>query len=238
MSYAYAGQNFRNTLNPLKGWYRESALDAEVTPSSNVNLNSAAAPLTSGLCLHATGANANTDPYGGAINGPGTLVVEMGCGPTHGVPMFLWPGSTDPDVSNPGTIPGDPVYGSTANPPDWIPVLPVVPTGTAITNMVALVATGTYELETTEYDTAQTYTAGQPLRSVTSNTLANGGKVTNQRGPVTGDFNSSGAVQFVGNTATVTNWDTIVGWVSRGTYTNANRRPGLAFYASFLPGNR
>jgi hypothetical protein len=238
MAYTYPGQAFDHTLVPLKGWYRESALDVECTPSSNVNINSASAPVTSGLCIHGTNVNANTDVYGGQINGPGTVIFEMGCGPTHGVPYFTWPNSTDPDISNPGTIPGDPVYGSTAHPPDWIPVLPTVPTGTAVTNMVALVGTGGYELETTEYDTAQTYVVGQPIRAVTSNTLANAGKVTNQKGPVTGDFNSSGVVQFVGNTATVTNWDTIVGWVSRQTYTNANRRSGLSFYTDMWPGNR
>jgi hypothetical protein len=78
---------------------------------------------------------------------------------------------------------------------------------------------------------------GQPLRAVTSNTDPNGGMITNQRG-TTQAFNTAGVLQYVGNTATVTSWDTIIGYVSRGKYINSNRRPVLGLYTDFLPGNR
>jgi hypothetical protein len=239
MSYVYPGQAFDHTLTPLKGWYRESALDAEVALSSNVNIGSAAIPATAGICVHATdhGARSPYEVYGGAMTGPQTLIVELGCGPTHGMPMFLWTNSTDPDVYNPGVISGVPAYGNTTYPADFYSVFPPIAGSTVPTNLVALVASGGYELETTEYDADQTYASGQPLRAVTSNTDTNGGRLTNQKG-TTAAYNSAGVVQFVGNTATVTNWDTIVGWVSRETYTNANRRTSLAFWPDLVPGNR
>jgi len=234
MPYTNPGQAFDHTLVPLKGWYRDMALDAEVIIGANVNINSTNATPTPGLVVHTVSWRAGLSPYGGQSDGPGTFVVEMGCGPTHGMPMFLYSRPGDPDVSNPGVVPGVPVYGDTTQREVFGSVLPRL----SNQNLVALVASGGYEVETTEFDTAQTYTAAQPLRSVTSNTNANAGKVTNERGPVTNGFGSAGAVQFVGNSATVTTWDTIVGFVSRGTYINANLKSVLGFYTYFVPGNR
>lgn len=231
MPYTYPGQNADHALTPLKGWFRETALAVEGTIGSNVNIGGVATPPCSGLVVHGVSVNANTDPYGGLFNGPGFLVFEMGCGAAQGPPIFLWPNSFDPDISNPGVIPGDPAYGTVSRPPDFISVLPKV----SGQNMTGLVGLGAYELETTEFDTAQTYTVGNGLRTVTSNTDANAGKVTNQAG-ATAPFNSSGATVF-GNPA-VAAWDTIVGFVSRATYTNANRRACLAFWSAYLPGTR
>lgn len=234
VSYSYPGQAYSHTLTPLKGWYEYGALDAEVKPSTNVNINSLGlAPLCSGLVVHATDKTDQADVYGGVINGPGTLVVELGCGGlTHGIPMYLWPGFSDPDISNPGTPTGTPAYGdSTYGPPDQIPVYP--PSGGG--NMTALVATGGFEVETTEYDADQTYASGQPLRAVTSNTNVNGGKVTNQ-GASANTFTSSQT--FLQGDPTLSAWDTIVGVVSRETYTNANKKPALSFYTAWIPGTR
>lgn len=234
MAYVYPGQAFDHTLGALKGWSRDVALDTEVILSSNININSDHSPVVSGLCVHAESLSSVTDVYGASFVHK-SPVVELGCGPGDGVPLFLWPNAFDPDVSNPGTIPGDPVYGTTARPPDFVSAQPSPSISGA--TLFALVALGGYELETTEYDTDQTYTVGQALRAVTSNTNVNGGKLTNQRG-ATAAFNSDGVVQYVANSTTVSTWDTIVGFVSRGAATNANRRSLLAFYPGFWPGNR
>lgn len=227
-AYAYPGQAYMHTLNPLKGWYRESALDAEVKPTSNVNLNSDGSPIVSGLVVHVVGATANADPYGGVINGPGTMTFEMGCIGGQGLPMFLWPGSTDPDISNPGVPAGTSAAGdSTYGPPDF---LAVFPGQTSIENMVALVASGGYELEDTEFDTDQTYSPGHYLRAVTNNTNANGGKLTNQ--------NAAGGAGFATSSLLTVGTDTVVGMVSRGEYVNANRKPSLAFWPWFIHGTR
>lgn len=236
MAYSYPGQAFYNTLTALKGWYRETALDVECVFSSNVNIGGVGTPGTAGLCIHAVSFTTNSDPYGGTMTGPKNVVAEMGCGANHGVPFFLWTPPTDPDVYNPGTPTGVVPYGTTTNPADFYPVFPGIATSSGTgQNMNALVALGAYELETTEYDKDQTYTAGNGLRAVTSNTDENAGKLTNQAG-ATAPFNSSGATVF-GNPA-VAAWDTIVGFVSRGEYINSYKREALAFYPGYWPGTR
>jgi hypothetical protein len=234
MPYTYPGQAFQHTVKPLKGWYEDSGIDAAGKLSTNVNIGGTNLPAVRGLIVHGSSLQSDVDPYGGTMTGPQVFFFEMGCGPAHGIPMILWTPPTDPDVYNPGVPVGVPAYGQAGNIAEFGSSLPRIDGG----NLVALVFTGAYELETTEYDTAQTYATGQPLRSVTSNTDANAGKITNQRGPVTNGFTSTGLVQFVGNTATVANWDTIIGFVSRGAYTNSNRQTGLALYTEYLAGNR
>lgn len=234
---AYVGQAAQHTLTALKGWYREAALDAEVSiNTTTVNLGGTTGDglIVSGLCIHAVSTTANTDPYGGTFTGPGTMTAEIGCGPAHGLPMFLWPNANDPDVANPGVLPGN-AYSSTTVEPDFVPVFPLY----QLQNMVALVASGAYELETTEFDTTRTYAPGDALRAVTNNDNANGGKLTNQRKSTTPDtMTTTGATQYVANSSTVTNWDTIVGFVSRGEFVNSNKREALAFYTAFIPGTR
>lgn len=86
---------------------------------------------------------------------------EMGCTGDQMAIFLLW-NSNQPSVSN-----------ASAN-NHWFPI---GPTGTN----TGLVATGAYELETTEYDTDQTYLPNQPLRAVASNTnQTTGGRLTNQ----------------------------------------------------------
>lgn len=231
MPYTHPGTAYDHTLTPLKGWYREMALDAEIAISSNVNLNSDGSPVVAGLVVHAESVTNAVSPYGENITGPTTFVVEMGCGAGDGVPIFLYSSPADPDVSNPGVPTGVAAYGTTAYPDVYASVLPRL-TGQ---NMVGLVATGAYEVETTEFDTDQTYAPGNGLRAVTSNTNANGGKLTNQRG-ATVAFNSDGATQY--GDPTLSAWDTIVGFVSRGEYVNANRRPVIGLWTTFIPGTR
>ncbi len=230
---SYPGQSFQNTLTALKGWYEEGALDANCRIGSNVNLNSTGAVVHSGLVVHVVSVIAQADPYGGVISGPGqALVVEMGCGVAMGPPLFLWSGNNEPDISNPGVPTGTPVYGdSTYGPPDQVSVFP----RTGGESIPALVGLGNFEVESTGYDTAQTYTPGNGLRTVTSNTNANGGKVTNQ-GASSAAFTNSTALVVPGANAATT--DTIVGWVSRGVYINANRKSALAFWTDYLPGTR
>lgn len=232
-NYSNPGQAFHHTLKPLKGWYEDSGIDAAGKLTSDVNIGGTAEPAQRGMIVHAPDLQTVTDPYGGTTTGPQLFGFEMGWNLAKGLPMVLWTPQTDPDVYNPGVPDGTVAYGTTTEIAEWGSVLPGIDGG----NLVALVLSGAYELETTEFDTAQTYASGQALRAVTSNTDAAAGKITNQRGATTG-FNSDGVVQYVANTATVSSWDSIIGFVSRGKYVNSNRRSALAFYAYPIPGNR
>lgn len=83
--------------------------------------------------------------------------------------------------------------------------------------MTAFVASGGFELETTEFDTAQTYAINDYLRGQTSNTVAaTGGVLTNQ-----------GITLYT---------NTVCGMVSGPEALNANRVSVLPFYTVFLPG--
>lgn len=230
-NYTYPGGPMVHTLTALKGWYRDSALDVEVKLSSNVNIGSTGAPAHSGVCVHPSAVTARVEPYGGVMDGPPTVVVEMGCGAGHGMPLWLWPGSNEPDIYNPGVTSGS-AAGTGNIPPDFISVLPPATSGSGL--MPALVATGAYELETTEFDGDQTYAVNNFLRVVTSNTAATAGHHTNQLG--TTAFGSGGAA--VWGDPGVATWDTVVGVVSRGKYTPANRYPVIGFWPKWLPGNR
>ncbi len=204
-AYANLGNSFDHTLTALKGWPSQTALDFDAPLSTNVNINSTSAPVQSGMCVHNT-----------------ALGFEMGANVTM-MPMFLWPGGTDYDVANPGVPAGVALGGTSSNLPGWIPIRP---TG----KLSALVAVGAYELETTEFDTGQTYGINDPLRAVTNNTNANAGKLTNQ--------NASGGAGFANSAAFAVYTDTMVGVVSRGAYTNSHGVQVLAFWPVFLPGTR
>ncbi len=181
-----------HTLNPLKGWPHNAALDFSA-PLSATAL--ASAPIFSGSCVHLT---TNTAVVG-------NVEYDLGCPKTSGkwhMPLFLFPNSDDPDVSNDGGI-----YGTSDDAPEgWAAV--------KRNNVLALVATGAYELETTEFDDDD-YAAGDALRSGTDGKLENG-------------------VQYT---------DPIVGIVSRGvknlgqltTTGGAPVRSALAFWPVNLP---
>ena len=186
-------------------WPRPTALDFNAALSSNVNINSTGLPPQSGMVVHNT------------ANG-----FEMGANLTQ-MPIFLWPGYADFDVTNPGVPAGTALGGTTTNLPAWVPIRP---TG----KLAGLVAVGAYELETTEFDTAQTYAINDLLRAVTSNTDVNAGKLTNQ--------DASGGAGFATSSKLTVYTDTAVGVVSRGTYTNSFGKQVLAFWPVYLPGTR
>jgi hypothetical protein len=83
---------------------------------------------------------------------------ELGASGTE-MPIFLWNGKDHPDVYNDGV---SPVTSTT----HWIGISP---TGV----MSGLVATGGYEMQTTEYDGDQTYAPNELLTSSAAGVLTN-----------------------------------------------------------------
>lgn len=119
-----------------------------------------------------------------------------------GVAIFLLNGSADADVSNPGTTAAGNFMHKA-----------IAPSG----KMSGLVATGGYEISTTEFDSSRTYAPGDLLTATASNTdAATGGVVTN-----------NGVVQFV---------NPVVGVVSSGKAKNHNGIQALSFWCVWLPG--
>lgn len=118
------------------------------------------------------------------------------------VAVFLLNGSEDADVSNPGTT----ASGNFMH-------LAVAPTG----KLSGLVATGGYEISTTEFDSTRTYAPGDLLSATRSATPAvTDGRLTNN---------------------TVTQYVTpVVGVVSSGAGKNHNGIQALSFWCVWLPG--
>ena len=104
-----------NTLNALKGWPSQSAVDYV----SSIDATQLAAH-NSGVTLAGTVVSLGADGE-----------YEIGVGGDDRMPLFLFQNSDDPDVANDG---GD----AAAVKGVWVPV---APTG----KMMALVATGAYE---------------------------------------------------------------------------------------------
>jgi hypothetical protein len=125
------------------------------------------------------------------------------------MPIFLLQNSTDADVQNAG--------GSV-----WYPISPEG-------NLTGLVAKGAYELETTEFDTAQTYYPNDYLRAVASNSnQTTGGRLTNQ---------SVVALENATSLSGSTNPTAIVGVVSRAPRKRqTDRNTVLAFWPVYKPG--
>lgn len=137
---------------------------------------------------------------------------EMGIANTQ-MPIFLISGSNEFDVSNPGiTAAGGFMH------------IAVAPAG----NMTGLVATGGYELSSTEFDKtpARAYAPNQLLTSRAHNTdQATGGLLSNDRTATIGS--SGGAVrQYV---------DPACGVVSRGNSINEHSVPVLSFWSVYMP---
>lgn len=118
------------------------------------------------------------------------------------VAIFLLNGSTDADVANPGTTAGGKFMH-----------LAVAPTG----KLSGLVATGGYEISTTEFDADQSYEPGDLLTATTTATPAS----------TDGVLTNDGVVQYV---------DPVVGVVSSGATTNHNGIQALSFWSVWLPG--
>jgi len=125
------------------------------------------------------------------------------------VPIFMINGPNDLDVDNDG---GD----------EWTAI---APRGEAS----GLVGIDAFELETTEFETSQTYAPNDILHSPTEDQVTNGsendaGKLYKRKGWTGG-----------GNGALTLNTDSVCGIVSRGKRTNAHGRTVLAFWTFFHP---
>lgn len=116
--------------------------------------------------------------------------------------VFLLNGTDDADVSNPGTT----ASGNFMH-------YAIAPTG----KMSGLVATGGYEISSTEFDTTRTYTPGDLLSATrTASPASTDGKLTN-----------NSVTQFV---------TPVVGVVSSGAGANHNGIQALSFWCVWLPG--
>ena len=143
-------------------------------------------------------ANVTIDPvYAGRcvhLNSVGEY--EMGVTGTQ-MPIFLLQNSTDFDVANDG---GD----------DWEAI-------SSRGTMSGLVATGGYELATTEFDDDQVYAINDLVRAVASNSNATtGGRLTN-----------AGITLFT---------QACVGVVSKLVAQNSHKKRVLTFWPAYIPG--
>lgn len=180
-----------HTLEAPKGWPSPHAVDFAAKLSANITID----PFFAGRCAH--------------VNAAGEY--ETGC-PAAGLGMghmaiFMFQNSDDPDVANPGGITG--VEGD--DPGGW---MAVAPTGV----IMGLVAKGSYELETTEFEPedslGSTYIPGHLLQAINANTNAvTGGRLT------------------LGNQYAVP----IVGVVTHAVYQNSHRKDALRFWPVWLP---
>lgn len=137
------------------------------------------------------------------LNSSGEL--ETGC-VAYQMALFTFAGAADFDVNSTGSS-------------QWTPQ---TPSG----YVTCLVATGGYELETTEFNTALTYARNDLLKAPVANTtLATGGVLTNDT--VTPASNQSNPSSTAG---------AVCGVVSRGKYTNALGKSVLAFWPVWYPG--
>lgn len=188
MAYA-PSQAFEHGLNPRKGWFQPHALDCQAKLSDNVTFD-----VPAGRVAH--------------LNAAGEY--EMGISGTK-MPIFLFSGSTDADVSNPGTSAGG-----------YFAHQAIMPDG----DMLGLVATGGYEVETTEFEVTSSYGAyarNQLLTATASNTvLATGGVLTND-----GTGASGNVKQFV---------DPVCGVVSAPVRQTLHKISVLSLWTYFLPG--
>jgi len=141
---------FEQALDAVKGWFHLSALDKSAKLNNDL--------LTSATVV----------PAGrvAVLDDVGEFILNRAAGATlttreTAMPIFLWNGSDHPDVYNDGTSP-------TTATVHWYGISP---TGV----MSGLVATGGYELQTTEFNTALTYLVNQPLTASNLGVLTNAG---------------------------------------------------------------
>lgn len=139
-------------------------------------------------------------PRGRVVHVNNSGEFEMGVDTTE-MAIFTLNGSEDFDVSNPGTTPtGNFMHQA------------IAPKGI----MSGLVATGAYEIESTEFDDSRTYAANETLTAGSDNAdIDVGGILTNVA-----------AVLYV---------DAVCGVVSRGRFENAHGVPVLAFWPVYIP---
>lgn len=146
---------------------------------------------------------------------PGVVNTQM--------PLFMFQGKDDLDVNaTPGTSAGGTII-------EW---QPISPTG----RVMCLVATGGFELETTEFDQLQTYLPNQPLRAPTGNGAGSAGisgTLTNQGVNTTPDVADVAGTGVLPPTIHAT---AICGLVSRGVFANNYRQNVLAFWPVWYAG--
>lgn len=187
---------FEHGLDPKKGWFQMHALDYQAKLSDNVTFD-----LPAGRTCHIN----SVGEYETGVGASGATSCRM--------PIYLFSGSVDFDVQNPGTTASGLFMHQAVGPEG---------------NMLGLVATGGYQLETTEFiaeadSTLGAYAPNQPLTAATANTtLATGGMITN-----TGTGSGNKVQQFV---------NPICGIVAKGVLTNAHGVSVLNFWSYFLPG--
>jgi hypothetical protein len=143
-----------HALDPLKGWFQLSALDKSAPFDSSILGNGIT--VYPGRCVFCNDAGAFTaDRYSNASSLPGGTITFK----NTAMPMFLWAGTGDADVYNDGVALSQTAAGVSVT--NWIPMMP---SGVSM----ALVATGGYELQTTEfYASASTnYTVNAPLAAI------------------------------------------------------------------------
>jgi hypothetical protein len=176
---------FEESLTALKGWFQPAALDFVAKLSADVDFD-----VPRGRVVH--------------VNAAGEF--ETGIDETD-MAIFLWPGSNDFDVSNPGTTPkGNFMHQA------------IAPAG----NLSGLVATGAYELASTEFDDSLEYAPGDLLTAFVDNADEDvGGVLTNERS--------------AGNPVRQYE-EPVCGVVSRGKYNNEHGIAVLAFWPVYLPG--
>lgn len=132
-----------------------------------------------------------------SLNSAGQLVLGV---VRHHMGLFVFRGTSAADVSNPG--------GNY-----WTAI---TPTGA----MVCLVASGSYELETTEFDTTRTYAINDLLRARTTD-----GKLTNEN-----------VVLFSQTNTPASSATAVVGIVSRPVTVRNDGVRYLAFWTVWAPG--
>jgi hypothetical protein len=138
---------------------------------------------------------------------PKQCTVKTGLSNTS-MPLFVWNGSNSTDVNNPGTTASGRFLHQA-----------IGPTGVG----QFLVASGGYELETTEF-IAGTYTPNRLLTAVAADTNAVTGGMLTSVGTAAG---GTLVKQFT---------DTVCGVVSRGQFVNSDKVPVIAFWPWFIPG--
>lgn len=147
-----------------------------------------------------------TPPAGRVVHVNAVGQFEMGVS-GHAMPLFLFQGGAAFDVANPGTSAGGHFMHQ-----------PVTPSGA----MTGLVATGGYELHSTEFDHDQTYARNDLLTAPADNADEDvGGVLTNK---TAGDD----AIVAYGSTA-------VCAVVSRGVFANEFSKSVLGFWPVYLP---
>lgn len=153
---------YTHALDPLKGWFQLSALDKSA--AFDPTILSTGQIVYPGRVVYVNDAGYFTaDRRSNATTLPGGTVT---CYKTA-MPMFLWAGTGDADVFNDGTS------ASSSSVTNWTAIMPA---GVSM----ALVATGGYELQTTEFysSASSSFVVNRPVSSITSSNTAQRGTAT------------------------------------------------------------